>query len=511
MSNGLTTSESQNIQSPPGNSLAIFLDKNGTLQAKDVRGNVYPMSNYLPTPEQGETRITRAEAVVLQETASFVPGTVYVITDADVNLYGGTEITLTAITNTELSLQGSGKFFCPKYDLSAEGTGYGIWTTYMEGEITDIVGNFAPNEPIEANNGATGIYIGNGLLSWVSGDFSTATSIQGQILSAEANISGFISPEYTMESIAHWGGKSWTNRSGNVGSSIDKYTLDAEWEEIPFNENDYNVYVDEIQYDFGNDMIIYRKDRYNNVVSGSNQVFVEFQSPDGFGYGNPIKDFQWGCAQDDFNTTDYLYAGIYNNQVIDSYFETLNTIAKGIYLNIFTNQSYFYDNILSPMVDIYTIILNNSSGIYKNIINGSSSIYSINLSASNINDNTLNSSTISNNFLFTSNIGNNILSNFANINDNYLNGSSISNNIFSSFQIANNNLFFSIFSFSNISTDIIYCQSSKFGSFFSDIDLTGSTILGTDYNKQLFNNSNNTPRLQYVNGSDVIVIADVNA
>lgn len=53
MSNNLTVSEPQNIQSPPGNSLAIFLDKNGVLQAKDVRGNVYPLSKYLPSSGGG--------------------------------------------------------------------------------------------------------------------------------------------------------------------------------------------------------------------------------------------------------------------------------------------------------------------------------------------------------------------------------------------------------------------------------------------------------------------------
>jgi hypothetical protein len=59
MSNNLTVSEAQNIQSPPGNSLAIFLDKNGNLQAKDVRGNVYPISNYLPAPIKGTGTINR--------------------------------------------------------------------------------------------------------------------------------------------------------------------------------------------------------------------------------------------------------------------------------------------------------------------------------------------------------------------------------------------------------------------------------------------------------------------
>ena len=44
----LTVSEKNNITSPNGNSLAIFVDgEDGNLKLKDVRGNVKPLSDYI--------------------------------------------------------------------------------------------------------------------------------------------------------------------------------------------------------------------------------------------------------------------------------------------------------------------------------------------------------------------------------------------------------------------------------------------------------------------------------
>ena len=643
MSNNLTVSEAQNIQSPPGNSLAVFLDKNGNLQLKDVRGNVYPVSDYLPSsgggtptlpdvflgslndtlrlsslletvnltvekgtipvlfvtgaPTKGSQstgkrylwklgagefspiggtnieskleliqesflsnddidiilsgenaeevslgvitenfitymntngpyvftdvnktyvvtftkddidyayifqgtlgtygagnlqfvpddfifiyqstnsgeptnstyiRITRAEAVALQETASFVPGAIYVITDADANLYGGTEITLTAITSSQLSLQGSGLFYCPKYDLSAESTGYGIWTTYMEGTFSNIVGTFTSGETVTAQNGATAIYLAEGFLNYVSGDWSGATEIGGA--SGTCEVSNFVSPSYSVGQIVHWGGKSWTNVNGEIGASVDKYTLDSEWTEIPFNTTDYNVYVDEIHYDFGNDMIIYRKDRYNNVVGGSNQVFVEFESPGGYGYGNPIKDFQWGCGQDDFIPYDYI--GIQGNQVIDSYFETLNSLAEYIWFNELSKQSYISYNTLSSNSYIKNNTLS-SSYISYNTLNSNSNIYNNTLSSG---------SNIYNNTLSSSNIYNNTLSNSSLLR--FSGGDVVSKTLTKLTMEGNNTV----------------------------IPTSATIIFNQNISKTIFKREDGTSRLQYVNNSDVIVITDV--
>ena len=500
-------------------------------------------------PTQGVIEITRTEAETLQATASFVPGATYVITDADVNLYGGTEITLTAITPSELSLQGSGKFYCPKYDLTKPG--YGIWTKYMEGTFSSITGIFTKGETVTAQNGATAKYLAEGFLEWISGDWSTETLIQGQTSLAITNISGFVSPSYSVGQIVHWGGKSWTNVNGNIGSSIDKYTLDAEWAEITFNETDYNVYIDEIHYDFGNDMIIYRKDRYNNVVSGCHQVFVEFEY--GYGFGNPIKDFQWGCAQDDFNTNDYLYIGIQGNQVIDSYMETLNTLAGYIWFNKLSQFSYIQNNTLSSNSFFNLNTLSNSY-FQSNTLSGNSyfqlntlsnySYFNLNtLSNSSFQSNTLSGNSYFNlNTLSNSSFQSNTLSNYSYFNLNTLSNSSFQSNTLSNYSYFNlNTLSNSYFQLNTLSNNSYFYANTLSNSSFQSNTLSGSSILqftGTLSSKQIarltmignitsisssatiifnpnisktiFKREDGTSRLQYVNEFDVIVITDLN-
>lgn len=516
--------------------------------------DLYNKIKNLPSGGGGEqviNEVTYLELSNLITNAELIPGASYKILNADPNLYGGTEITLTATTSSKLSLQGSGKFYCPKYDVSAEGTGYGIWTTYMEGTFSDIVGIFTQGETVTANNGATAIYLAEGFLNFVSGDWNTATSISGA--TATANVNGFVSPSYSVGQIVHWGGKSWTNLNGNIGASVDKYTLDSEWQEIPFNETDYNVYIDEIHYDFGNDMIIYRKDRYNNLVRGSNQIFVEFESPDGYGYGNPIKDFQWGCAQDDFNTDDYFYLGIQGNEVIESYFETLNTRGRYIWYNKLSQFSYIRFNTLSSGSYFYSNNLNNSyfdsntlsngsyfssntlsvSSFNFNTLSNSGYFYSNTLNNSSFNSNILsngsyfnlnilnfsyfNSNTLSNSSYFNSNILNNFsnfdfnsLNNFSSFNSNTLSNCSFNSNTLSSNTLSFNTLSNSVFKFSN-PVDVIACNANSFNLNGSIINLSGAIIINSNYSKELFNRQDGTPRLQYVNSSDVIVITDVNA
>ena len=416
----------------------------------------------LPILLNGPMRFTRSEIELIINNNGLLVGKLYTITDADVNLYGGTEITLTAITPSELSLQGSGLFYCPKYDLSTPG--YGIWTKYMEGSFSNVVGTFNSGEIVTSNEGATAIYLANGFLEWISGDWSSATSITGNSSSTTADILGFTSPSYTTGQIVHWGGKSWQSIGGEIGIDIDKYTLDLEWTEIPFNDINYNIFIDEIHYDFDNDMIVYRKDQYNNIVSGNNQVFVELESPDGYGYGNPIKDFQWGCGQDDFNTIDYIYIGIQNNKVIDSYFETLNMrnleiklnelVGFSLIANTISFGSRVCDNYLSDYSGIYdnifiggnlsrnylsqsSLINNNKCGAPSdNIIRSGGRIYN-NTGISSIYENTLNGGMIYGNIL-NGPIYNNILNNHPNLSS--INSGAIWGNIIIKGAINNNRL-----------------------------------------------------------------------
>lgn len=66
----------------------------------------------------------------------------------------GTTIFLTALTTSELSKQGHGEFYNPKYNKLIEG--FGIWNNYSTWTSTLTSGTFSSNELITADNFATG-------------------------------------------------------------------------------------------------------------------------------------------------------------------------------------------------------------------------------------------------------------------------------------------------------------------------------------------------------------------
>ena len=97
-----------------------------------------------------------------------------------------------------------GKFYNPKYNQSVDG--FGIWDNKMYGTFSGIVGTFdyQNKEGVTANNGATGLMLAAGMIQWVSGNWSAATSITGDVSSATANIAGFVSPSYGVGDKVIW-------------------------------------------------------------------------------------------------------------------------------------------------------------------------------------------------------------------------------------------------------------------------------------------------------------------
>jgi hypothetical protein len=376
----------------------------------------------------GATAITKAELDTLISTDGLTPGAYYIISGVDVPLYGGTTVILQAETTNKLALAGHGIFYNPKY-LNSQATpnnGYGIWSNYISLTFSNIVGTFTSGQTVTANNGATATYLAQGFLSWISGDWSLATSINNGS-GATADVSGGVSPSYAIGQDVIWGGKHWTNTSGNVGTAIDKYTLSsADWTAVPFNSTDYNVEIDVIHYDYIHDMIIRRKDRWNNDVDGNFQIFDEFASSNGFDFGNPIKDFQWGNGPDDWNTDDYEFVGVFGNYVKDSYFECINFIGRYLAYNISTQNSYMHSNITDVNSYISYNTLSQYSNIIDNVLYNNSRIFFNTLGIySNINGNILdNNVEISNNIIeingkiqfntiyYYSTISRNILSSF---------------------------------------------------------------------------------------------------
>lgn len=318
---------------------------------------------------------------------TLVAGSTYEITGVDVNLYSGNSIFLQAITTNELADTGSGLFFNPKY------TDDTIWSNMISFNIFNIIGKFQYDEIVISNTNAIGVLKTYGMVEWVSGDWTSATTITGVSSTTQASIEDVTFSFYPLGDTVIWGGKKWVNVSGDtivvtdevlaigadnvgyffnvnntpvnkgtliitdgietftgntegvltgdlggygdfnyvagdgslvfaspvlsgtnivasytstsIGYAIDEYTLSSIWEPIPFNNIDYNVVLDEIKYDVVHDMIISRKDRFNNEVTCSYQSIIQLKSD--FNLGNPIKDFQWGNSLDTWGYDSGLY------------------------------------------------------------------------------------------------------------------------------------------------------------------------------------------------------------
>jgi len=461
----------------------------------------------------GATSVTKIEFDALVLSNGLTPGAYYLIEGVDVPLYGGTTILIQAATTNTLALAGHGIFYNPIY-LNSQATpnnGYGIWSNYITLTMSNIVGTFTSGQTVTADNSATATYLANGFLQWISGDWSLATSIDNGS-GATADVTGGVSPSYAIGDDAIWGGKHWTNTSGAVGTADDKYTLSAaDWTVVAFNDVNYNVVADVIHYDYEHDMIIRRKDKWNNDVDGNFQVFTEFESPDGSDFGNPIKDFQWGNGPEDFNTDDYNYIGVQSNYVKDSYFECINFNGASLYVNSLTNGSYIYNNIYDNDSYIQLSAINNArirdnifvnSNLSDNILNNYSSISDNTLTnTSNINNNILNiESSISFNILTSSNIDDNTVTS-SNIYNNTLNSSSInSNTVNLSCGIGNNTLTYNSYINNNTLTNSSYIINNT---------LTNSSIdINTLTNSNIYNNTLTSS--SYINNNTLTSSSEIN-
>jgi hypothetical protein len=319
---------------------------------------------------------------------TLVAGATYEVTGVDVNLYSGTTIFLQALTSNELKSNGSGLFYNPKYTEDP------IWTNLIGFNMESVVGEFGYDEMVVSDTNAFGFLKTYGMIEWMSGDWTSATTFTGISSSSVALISGVNFSKYILNDTVIWGGKKWVNVSGdtiaitdevlgigdgvsnnfnfvienrpiNVGSftltdgvemftgdtagvmtgdlggvgqidylngevsviftnvvvsgspitasynstgigySINDYTLSNIWEEIPFNNTDYDIVLDEINYDIKHDMIISRKDKFNNFVDCTYQAILEMNQTNDL--ANPIKDFQWGSGIDNWGYGSGLY------------------------------------------------------------------------------------------------------------------------------------------------------------------------------------------------------------
>lgn len=466
-------------------------------------------------------------------------GTIYGI----VNNYNGYIAYLQAMTSNKLSDSGVGLFYTPKYDQNTPG--YGIWTRDMEILFDTNSSDFLMGETVSGDNGTVGIFRGQNLIEWESGTWSGTSIITGLVTGETVTISGASSPTYSLGSTTIWGGKHWLNVGNSVGDSIDKYTLNSVWREIPFNSDDYNVSLDEIKYDYTYGTIVYRKDRYGNEVSYPYNLQIQPST------GNIMFDFQWGNGYDGEEITYYIKKGVNNNKVINSYFDCLNWRNQYIINNRFENTN------------IYNVRVNSELGIESNEFYNSS-IYDTNLTGLSFTNSKFNSFIahssdlngldidycVFDNFGLTNiktyylYIGeSHIKSSFINggklisssfVSDNFLNVTfetpnlngidfnynDITNTTFYNLgiisnEISNNKIHNSFINWTGIPTTntIKYLNiDNMYGDTGTPINMTTATIIyGASYSKYIFVRQDGTNRISYYDNTDTLIIGNINS
>ena len=246
----------------------------------------------------------------------------YKISGVNPTLYGGTTILVEVLEDNKLPIDAYGLFYNPKYDKTIDG--YGVAKDYA-------FWKYPESEQLES-----GVYaVGQNVI---------------------------------------WGGKHWicfAPTNINTKYIVDKFNLSTDYfQEVPFDDIDYNLVLDKIKYDYEHDLIIERNEKNSNVVSFSYDTLTALSSilNGDFALDNPIKNFQWG------NVFDFeLYKGIVNNKVHDSLNENINFTGRyqlGLFFsgncvqsrfifknNAFQNNLYFSKESLQD-----SIIFGNNSG-----------------------------------------------------------------------------------------------------------------------------------------------------
>jgi hypothetical protein len=442
----------------------------------------------------------------LIDTNSLTPSSQYRITDADPELYGGTEIVLTAASTNSFNKKGVGKFYNPKYDKEVDG--YGIWSNKGMLDTTNLDGDFEFKEEIIGDGGQVGYLSGtlwggyNIFFEVESGDWSSVTGVTGDSSSSTAEITNVTLPTYTSGSTVIYGGKVWVNLDGTVGNNnvdmpvANAFELNTEsWSAVTYNDVDYNVVWDEIEFDITNNFILSRREiDSNNYVEQTFENLLSYGNNfDSNRYYRSIKAFQWG------NGYNYdLDKGIGSNHISESFVEVINfngkvfsqneminftTFGEGSFdygVNIYQNKMnsvWFWDNYFGGLGGKYLRNNNmvnssmsfNSLSNYGSIQNCSlvdSGFYSNGLMGSYVEDIQLFNSYFDSNVLRYSSINNNSLKD-SDMNDNELSGSNMDGNVLMSSSM-NSNL-------------LVYNSNMNYNNLINDTSINGNEIRNDSY------------------------------
>lgn len=275
----------------------IFL-KGETIYTAQTSGNVVTLKKYngndlsfnIGSGGTGTTTyftVTKAQADALITGNTLTEGAFYKITGVHPSLYGGTDIILQATSSNTLSKRGLGVFYNPKY------ADYDVWDNIDKLSYTAKTGQFSVGESLIGNGGQTGVLaalpgVSSITLYQNTGNWTTATRLTGTTTGSIMDITGYtIHTTYSAGTKVIWGGKVWENLNGNVGVSTDMFTLNGEWSGVTYNQVDYDLVADIIEYQYEYDWISYRKANYNEV----NYVWEVFG---GGPYPSSIACFPWG-------------------------------------------------------------------------------------------------------------------------------------------------------------------------------------------------------------------------
>lgn len=336
----------------------LFIDtSDNSIKAKDFEGTITGGGGGLSLIET-----TREEVGQLVLSSSLTPGAFYKITNAASRSFyetneigysgmgneiqdGGTTIILQAATDSTLSKKGVGLFYVPNYEnpqvpTAQPDNNYLVWDSTSRLEFSSSFGVFDHNEPVYLSANGTSSYsylrgnVGNSSITLEAPgneegpyypDFFTNTdnypmSIVGDNTSAWAGIGDYYhTASYVAGDCVIWGGRVWQNRSGSLGYttggwSFEQLQLNEEdWTVVPFNETNYTIVADLIEYEFEWDNISYRKGANNVEVRCDARLML-----DTWGY-NTMKYFPWGHYQTSNISINNTYLDTFVNYPHDAW------------------------------------------------------------------------------------------------------------------------------------------------------------------------------------------------
>lgn len=276
----------------------------------------------------------------------------------------GTDIFLMGLSPNEVSTEGWGIFYNPKYDKNnyggpdpdidlyplniVGGTGYsedtGVPTTGGSGVgmTVDIFVDTGVVTGVQIVNQGSGYQEGD-VITIDSGD-NNATFTLYVPLRYLYNIWDGDNPQggydYAPNRKIIWGGYVWEQTAGIPGAGgAETYTsLTSDfWTKIPYNEEDYNKVIDYIEYDLANDWIVRRRQAEPVIdIIFPSQFWNSDETPTGEIILHGIAVTQWGNK---FDSSTNLGSGLLN--INDSYLESANF--KGRNMLGITMGNYSWD------------------------------------------------------------------------------------------------------------------------------------------------------------------------